>query len=132
MAKQLIFDADARESLKSGVQKLATAVKSTLGPRGRTVVIDRGFGGPTITKDGYTVADEIDLRDPYENLGAQLLKEAADKTNDVAGDGTTTATVLAAAIFNEGLKYVTSGVSTIDVRNAEDTAADVATEGDKS
>ncbi|MEE9393362.1 MAG: chaperonin GroEL [Planctomycetota bacterium] len=116
MSKQLMFEAEAREALKRGVQKLAKAVKSTLGPRGRTVVIDRGFGGPTITKDGYTVADEIDLSDPYENLGAQLLKEAADKTNDVAGDGTTTSTVLAEAIFVQGLKALTAGADATAVQ----------------
>ena len=111
MAKQLCFDAEAREALKNGVTKLARAVKSTLGPRGRCAVIDKGYGGPTITKDGYTVADEIDLKDKFENLGAQLLKEAASKTNDVAGDGTTTATVLAEAIFLQGLKHMTAGAN---------------------
>ena len=88
MAKQLCFDVEALEALKEGVVKLARAVKSTLGPRGRSAVIDRGWGGPNITKDGYTVADEVDLKDKYENLGAQLLKEAASKTHDVSGDGT--------------------------------------------
>lgn len=112
MAKQLCFDADARESLKQGVLKLARAVKSTLGPRGRTAVIDRGWGGPNITKDGYTVADEIELKDPYENMGAQLLKEAASKTNDVSGDGTTTATVLAEAIYVRAMRFLTAGVNT--------------------
>jgi chaperonin GroEL len=115
MAKQLCFDTDAREALKTGVQKLARAVKSTLGPRGRAAVIDKGYGGPTITKDGYTVADEIDLKDKYENLGAQLIKEAASKTNDVAGDGTTTATVLAEALFLNGLKHVTAGANTMEI-----------------
>jgi chaperonin GroEL len=115
MAKQLCFDTDAREALRNGVVKLARAVKSTLGPRGRAAVIDKGYGGPTITKDGYTVADEIDLRDKYENLGAQLLKEAASKTNDVAGDGTTTATVLAEAIYLSGLKHVTAGANTMEI-----------------
>jgi chaperonin GroEL len=115
MAKQLCFDTDAREALKIGVQKLARAVKSTLGPRGRAAVIDKGYGGPTITKDGYTVADEIDLKDKYENLGAQLLKEAASKTNDVAGDGTTTATVLAEALYLNGLKHVTAGANTMEI-----------------
>jgi chaperonin GroEL len=111
MAKQLCFDADAREALKNGVMKLARAVKSTLGPKGRCAVIDKGWGGPTITKDGYTVADEIDLKNKYENLGAQLLKEAASKTNDVAGDGTTTATVLAEAIYLQGLRHMTAGAN---------------------
>ncbi len=115
MAKQLCFDADAREALKNGVQKLARAVKSTLGPRGRCAVIDKGYGGPTITKDGYTVADEIDLKDKYENLGAQLLKEAASKTNDVAGDGTTTATVLGEAIYVAGHKHLTAGANAVQL-----------------
>jgi chaperonin GroEL len=124
MAKQLCFDTDAREALKNGVVKLARAVKSTLGPRGRAAVIDKGYGGPTITKDGYTVADEIDLKDKYENLGAQLLKEAASKTNDVAGDGTTTATVLAEAIFLNGLKHVTAGANTMEIIRGIREAAD--------
>jgi chaperonin GroEL len=128
MAKQLCFDADAREALKNGVTKLARAVKSTLGPRGRCAVIDKGYGGPTITKDGYTVADEIDLKDKYENLGAQLLKEAASKTNDVAGDGTTTATVLAEAIFLQGLRHMTAGANvarlTRGIREATETVLD--------
>ena len=115
MAKKLIFNAEAQEALKAGVQKLAKAVKSTLGPRGRTVIIDRGFGGPTITKDGYTVADEVELNCPNENLGAQLLKEAADKTNDVCGDGTTTSTVLAESIYTQGLKATTAGADTTAV-----------------
>ncbi|MCB9834216.1 MAG: chaperonin GroEL, partial [Planctomycetes bacterium] len=124
MAKQLIFDAEAQEALRNGVQKLAKAVKSTLGPRGRTVVIDRGFGGPTITKDGYSVADEIQLSCPYENLGAQLLREAADKTNDVSGDGTTTSTVLAEAIYNHGLKALTAGANSAAVQRGIKTAVD--------
>jgi chaperonin GroEL len=128
MAKQLCFDTDAREALKSGVQKLARAVKSTLGPRGRAAVIDKGYGGPTITKDGYTVADEIDLKDKYENLGAQLLKEAASKTNDVAGDGTTTATVLAEALFLSGLRHVTAGANTMEIIRGIREAADQVTE----
>ncbi len=112
MAKQLRFESEARESLKQGVVKLAKAVKSTLGPRGRTAVIDRGWGGPTITKDGYSVADEVDLSDKYENLGAQLLKEAASKTHDASGDGTTTATVLAEAIFINALRHLGVGANT--------------------
>ena len=111
MAKQIAFDQEARERLRDGVQKLAKAVKSTLGPKGRNAVLDKGWGGPTITKDGVTVAEEIELKDPYENLGAQLVKEAASKTSDKAGDGTTTATVLAEALFVEGLRYLTSGVN---------------------
>ena len=125
MAKQLCFDADAREALRNGVVKLARAVKSTLEPRGRCAVIDKGWGGPTITKDGYTVADEIDLKDKYENLGAQLLKEAASKTNDVAGDGTTTATVLAEAIYLQGLRHMTAGANVTRLNRGIREAADV-------
>lgn len=109
MSKQMVFDDDARQPLLAGVSKLARAVRSTLGPRGRNAVLDKGWGSPKVTKDGVTVAEEIELSDPNENLGAQLVKEAASKTNDVAGDGTTTATVLAEAIFREGLKMVASG-----------------------
>ncbi len=109
MAKQMVFDDEARQPLLAGVSKLARAVRSTLGPRGRNAVLDKGWGSPRITKDGVTVAEEIELDDPYENLGAQLVKEAASKTNDVAGDGTTTATVLAEAIFREGLKMIAAG-----------------------
>ncbi len=109
MAKQMVFDDEARQPLLAGVSKLARAVKSTLGPRGRNAVLDKGWGSPKVTKDGVTVAEDIDLEDPYENLGAQLVKEAASKTNDVAGDGTTTATVLAEAIFREGLKMIAAG-----------------------
>ena len=109
-AKQVAFDQEARERLRDGVEKLARAVKSTLGPKGRNAVLDKGWGGPTITKDGVTVAEEIELQDPYENLGAQLVKEAASKTSDVAGDGTTTATVLSEALFKQGLRYLTAGV----------------------
>ncbi len=101
MAKQMVFDDEARRALAAGVTKLARAVRSTLGPRGRNAVLDKGWGSPKITKDGVTVAEDIELDDPYENLGAQLVKEAASKTNDVAGDGTTTATVLAEAIFRK-------------------------------
>ena len=109
MAKQMVFDDEARKPLAAGVEKLARAVKSTLGPRGRNAVLDKGWGSPKVTKDGVTVAEDIDLDDPYENLGAQLVKEAASKTNDVAGDGTTTATVLAEGIFREGLKMLAAG-----------------------
>src|SRR5213595_3590182 len=108
-AKMLAFDAEARKSLLEGVTKLARAVKATLGPRGRNAVIDKGWGAPTITKDGVTVAEEIELRDKYENIGAKLVKEAASKTSDVAGDGTTTATVLAEAIFAGGYRNLTAG-----------------------
>jgi chaperonin GroEL len=111
MAKQLIFSEDARRKLKHGIDTLATAVATTLGPKGRNVALDKKFGAPTITHDGVTVAKEIELEDPYENMGAQLLKEAATKTNDIAGDGTTTATVLAQNIVNEGLKNVAAGAN---------------------
>ncbi|MCA9290738.1 MAG: chaperonin GroEL, partial [Phycisphaerales bacterium] len=108
--KELAFDTDARKALLAGVEKLAAAVKSTLGPRGRNAVLDKSWGGPTVTKDGVTVAEEIELRDKVENMGAQLVKEAASKTSDDAGDGTTTATVLAEAIFRAGLKHIAAGV----------------------
>ena len=108
-AKQLAFDEDARNAIKHGVDALADAVKVTLGPKGRNVVIDKKFGAPTITKDGVTVAKEIELEDPNENMGAQMLKEVASKTSDVAGDGTTTATILAQAMYREGLKSVAAG-----------------------
>src|SRR5579885_862158 len=111
MAKQLVFSEEARRSLKRGIDKLANAVSTTLGPKGRNVALDKKFGAPTITHDGVTVAKDIELDDPYENMGAQLLKEAATKTNDIAGDGTTTATVLAQAIVNDGLKVAAAGVN---------------------
>ena len=116
MAKQLAFNMEAREQLKNGMDILADAVKVTLGPKGRTVVLDKKFGSPTVTKDGVTVAKEIELKDPYENMGAQMLKEVASKTSDVAGDGTTTATVLAQAIFTEGLKNVTAGANAMALK----------------
>src|SRR5260370_11811989 len=108
-AKQLTYSDEARQKLLAGVSKLARAVRSTLGPRGRNAVLDKGWGSPNVTKDGVTVAEEIELQDPYENMGAQLVKEAASKTSDVAGDGTTTATVLAEAIYREGLKNIAAG-----------------------
>src|SRR5213078_3364035 len=108
-AKQLAYSDEARQKLLTGVSKLARAVRCTLGPRGRNAVIDKGWGAPTVTKDGVTVAEEIELKTPYENMGAQLVKEAASKTSDVAGDGTTTATVLAEFIYREGLKSVSAG-----------------------
>jgi chaperonin GroEL len=111
MPKQLVFNEEARRALKRGVDKLADAVSTTLGPKGRNVALDKKFGAPTVTHDGVTVAKEIELEDPYENMGAQLLKEAATKTNDIAGDGTTTATVLAQAIINEGLKNIAAGAN---------------------
>src|SRR6266705_392872 len=115
-AKQLIFDEEARQSLLRGVEKLSRAVKATLGPKGRNVVLDKKFGSPTVTKHGVTVAKEIELEDAYENMGAQMVREVASKTSDAAGDGTTTATVLAEAIFREGLKYVTSGANPIGIQ----------------
>src|SRR4029079_9073417 len=108
--KELSFEAEARKDLLAGVEKLAAAVKATLGPRGRNAVLDKSWGGPTVTKDGVSVAEEIELSNKNENMGAQLVKEAASKTSDKAGDGTTTATVLAEALFREGLRYITAGV----------------------
>jgi chaperonin GroEL len=127
-AKQLIFDEVARQSLLKGVQKLAKAVTATLGPKGRNVVLDKKFGSPTVTKDGVTVAKEVELEDPFENMGAQMVREVASKTSDTAGDGTTTATVLAEAIFREGLKHVTSGANPIGIQRGIQKAVDAATE----
>src|SRR5688572_17812036 len=123
-AKNIVFDVDARASLKRGVDRLAQAVKVTLGPKGRNVVLDRKFGSPTVTKDGVSVAKEIELADPVENMGAQMVKEVATKTSDVAGDGTTTATVLAQAIFGEGLKNVTAGTNPMGIRRGIDKAVE--------
>lgn len=128
MPKLIEFEAQAREKLKKGVDKLADAVKVTLGPRGRNVVIDKKFGTPTITKDGVTVAKEIELEDPMENMGAQMVKEVASKTSDVAGDGTTTATVLAQAIFREGLKNVTAGANPMDLKRGIEKAVKLVVE----
>ncbi|HWH71963.1 MAG TPA: chaperonin GroEL [Candidatus Sulfotelmatobacter sp.] len=127
-AKQLIFDENARQTLLKGVSKLARAVAATLGPKGRNVVLDKKFGSPTVTKDGVTVAKEIELEDPYENMGAQMVREVASKTSDAAGDGTTTATVLAEAIFREGLKYVTSGGNPIGIQRGINKAVHAAVE----
>ena len=124
MAKQLKFDVAARESLMKGVDKLANAVKVTLGPKGRNVMIARSFGAPNVTKDGVTVAKEVELEDAYENLGAQMAKEVANKTSDAAGDGTTTATVLAQAITREGLKNVAAGANPMDIKRGMDAAVD--------
>jgi len=124
MAKQLIFSEEARRSLKRGIDILATAVTTTLGPKGRNVALDKKFGAPTITHDGVTVAKEIELKDPYENMGAQLLKEAASKTNDIAGDGTTTATVLAQTIVNEGLKMVAAGANPMLLKHGIEAATE--------
>ena len=124
MAKQIVFDTEARASLKSGVDKLANAVKVTLGPKGRNVIIEKKFGAPTVTKDGVTVAKEIELEDKLENVGAQMVKEVASKTSDVAGDGTTTATVLAQAIIQAGLKNVTAGANPMDLKRGIDKAVE--------
>jgi len=128
MPKQLKFDEDARASLLKGINIMAEAVKATLGPKGRNVVIDKKFGSPTITKDGVTVAKEIELKDPYEDMGAQMLKEVASKTSDIAGDGTTTATVLAQAIFREGLRNVTAGANPMGLRRGIAAAVEAVTE----
>src|SRR4026209_2609380 len=122
MAKQLIFDETARRSLKRGVDKLADAVKVTLGPKGRNVVLDKKFGSPTITNNGVTIARDVELEDPFENMGAQLVKEVATKTNDIAGDGTTTATVLAQALVKEGLRNVAAGASPMALKRGIDIA----------
>src|ERR671913_681763 len=127
MPKQLLFDADARRSLEAGVDKLADVVKVTLGPKGRNVVLDKKFGAPTITNDGVTIAREVELTDPYENLGAQLAKNVATKTNEVAGDGTTTATVLAHALVREGLRNVTAGANPAELKLGVDAAVDAVT-----
>ena len=123
-AKQLKYDQEARQSILLGVEKLSRAVKATLGPRGRNVVLDKKFGSPTITKDGVTVAKEIELPDPFENMGAQMVREVASKTSDIAGDGTTTATVLAEAIYREGLKNVTAGANPMSLKRGIDTAVE--------
>src|SRR5689334_9951911 len=124
MAKILSFSDDARKGLERGVDALADVVKITLGPKGRNVVLDKKFGSPTITNDGVTIAREVELTDPYENLGAQLAKEVATKTNDVAGDGTTTATVLAQALVREGLRNVAAGANPIAVRRGIQSAVE--------
>jgi chaperonin GroEL len=125
-AKQILYSSEARNAVMRGVDQLAEAVKATLGPKGRNVVIDKKFGSPLSTKDGVTVAKEIELKDPFENMGAQLLREVASKTSDVAGDGTTTATVLAQAIFREGIKNVTAGGNPMDLNRGIDRAVEVA------
>ena len=125
-AKQLLFDEAARQAILKGVQKLSKAVSATLGPKGRNVVLDKKFGSPTVTKDGVTVAKEIELDDPYENMGAQMVREVASKTSDTAGDGTTTATILAEAIYREGLKFVTSGANPIGIQRGISRAVEAA------
>ena len=123
-AKQIVYEAEARQLVLKGVEKLSRAVKSTLGPRGRTVVLEKKFGSPTITKDGVSVAKEIELENPFENMGAQMVREVASKTSDIAGDGTTTATVLVEAIYREGLKNVTAGANPMEIRRGIDTATE--------
>src|SRR5450432_1323591 len=126
MAKQLLYTDEARKKLLAGAEKLSKAVGSTLGPTGRNVIIEKSFGGPTVTKDGVTVSKEIELPEPFENMGAKLVNMVASKTGDVAGDGTTTAVTLAEAIYSEGLKYVTSGVNPIQIQRGITKAAEVA------
>jgi chaperonin GroEL len=128
MAKVVKFDAEARAAMIRGVNILADTVKVTLGPKGRNVVMDKSYGAPRITKDGVSVAKEIDLEDKFENMGAQMVKEVASKTNDEAGDGTTTATILAQAIVREGVKYVTAGMNPMDVKRGIDAAVEVVKE----
>ena len=124
MAKQIIFNEKAREALKRGVDALADAVKVTLGPKGRNVILDKSFGAPTITNDGVTIAKEIELEDKIENMGAEIIKEVASKTNDVAGDGTTTATILAQAMVKEGFKNITSGSNPIAIKRGIEKATE--------
>ena len=124
MAKNIVFGEDARKALQTGVDKLANAVKVTLGPKGRNVVLDKKYGAPLITNDGVTIAKEIELEDAFENMGAQLVKEVSVKTNDAAGDGTTTATVLAQALINEGMKNVAAGSNPMVVKKGIKTAVD--------
>src|SRR5271156_4569765 len=128
MAKQLLYTDDARKKLLTGAEKLARAVGSTLGPTGRNVIIDKSFGGPTVTKDGVTVSKEIDLPDPFENMGAKLVNAVAQKTSDIAGDGTTTATILALSIYQEGLRYITAGANPTLVKAGIDKAVDATVE----
>ena len=127
MAKQIVYGAYARQAVLRGIDQMADAVRVTLGPRGRNVVIDKKFGSPTISKDGVTVAKEIDLKDPLENMGAQMVREVASKTSDTAGDGTTTATVLAQAIYREGAKNVVAGANPMDVKRGIDKAVEAIT-----
>src|SRR5688572_7318428 len=128
MAKQIVYGEQARQAVLRGINQLADAVKVTLGPRGRNVVLDKKFGSPTITKDGVTVAKEIELKDPLENMGAQMAREVASKTSDLAGDGTTTATVLAQAIYREGVKHVVAGANPMEIKRGIDRAVEVITE----
>jgi chaperonin GroEL len=123
MAKQVIFGEDVKKKLQKGVDTVANAVKVTLGPRGRNVILDKGYGGPTITNDGVSIAREITLKDKFENMGAEIVKEVANKTNELAGDGTTTATVLTQALFTEGLRQTTMGINSMAVRTGMEHAA---------
>jgi chaperonin GroEL len=132
MAKQIIFNEDARKALKKGVDQVADAVKITIGPKGRNVVLDRGYGSPMITNDGVSIAKEISLKDKFENMGAEIIKEVANKTNEVAGDGTTTSVVLAQAIIAEGLKHTTMGVNAMGVRHGIEKATEEAVKALKS
>ncbi len=127
MAKQIVYGEQARQTVLRGINQMADAVKVTLGPRGRNVILGKAYGSPTITKDGVTVAKEIDLKDRLENMGAQMAREVASKTSDLAGDGTTTATVLAQAIFREGVKHVVSGANPMDIKRGIDRAVEVIT-----
>ena len=127
-AKQLLFDEEARRNIKNGIKKLADAVRVTMGPTGRNLILEKSFGSPTVTKDGVTVAKEVELNEPFENMGAKMVCEVASKTSDVAGDGTTTATILAEAIFNEGVKYVTAGANTMALKRGIDKAVKVVVE----
>ena len=128
MAKQIVYGEESRQAILRGVNALADAVKVTLGPKGRNVVIDKKFGSPTITKDGVTVAKEIDLKNPLENMGAQMVREVASKTSDTAGDGTTTATVLAQAIYREGLKMVAAGANPMELKRGIEKAVEAIVE----
>ncbi|MBQ1374766.1 MAG: chaperonin GroEL, partial [Clostridia bacterium] len=125
MAKDILYSEDARKALLTGIDKLSDTVKITLGPKGRNVVLDKKFGGPLITNDGVTIAKEIELDDPFENMGAQLVREVATKTNDIAGDGTTTATLLAQAIIREGMKNVAAGANPMILKRGIQKAVDV-------
>src|SRR4051795_13246010 len=127
-AKQIVYSENSRQAILRGVNQLADAVKVTLGPKGRNVVLEKKFGGPTITKDGVTVAKEVELKDPLENMGAQMVREVASKTSDIAGDGTTTATILAQAIYREGVKVVTAGANPMSIKRGIDKAVEFAVE----
>ena len=132
MAKQIIYGEEARKALQAGIDKLANTVKITLGPKGRNVVLDKKYGAPLITNDGVTIAKDVELEDPFENMGAQLIKEVATKTNDVAGDGTTTATLLAQALVREGMKNVVAGANPMVIKKGIQKAVDAAIETVKS